>query len=145
MKYLIFLFSLFFNLQLIAQTTTVCTFNIKFENPSEGVHQWGNRKDQILKFIKIEDLDIIGIQEVVHSQIKYLEEGLEEYDRIGVARDDGKSKGEYSPIFYKKDRYSILDSATFWLSPNPDIPAKAWDAALPRVCNLGKICRSKNQ
>lgn len=139
MKYLIFLFSLFFNLQLFAQTTTVCTFNIKYENPNEGIHQWDNRKEQILSFIKMEDLDIIGMQEVVHSQIKYLEEGLSDYARIGVARDDGKSKGEYSPLFYKRERYSIIDSATFWLSPNPEVPAKAWDAALPRVCTWAKL------
>lgn len=138
MKNLIFIFSLFYCFWSNAQTK-VCTFNIKFENPKEGVHQWDNRKDQILNFIKIEDLDIIGMQEVVHSQIKYLEEGLEEYSRIGVARDDGKSKGEYSPIFYKKNRYSIVDSATFWLSPKPDIPAKGWDAALPRVCTWAKF------
>jgi endonuclease/exonuclease/phosphatase family metal-dependent hydrolase len=139
MRSLIFLFSLFLNFQLLAQTTKVCTFNIKFENPKEGVHQWDNRKDQILNFIKIEDLDVIGMQEVVHSQIKFLENNLEDYARIGVARDDGKIKGEYSPIFYKKDRFSIIDSATFWLSPNPEIPAKAWDAALPRVCTWAKL------
>ncbi|WP_296621806.1 endonuclease/exonuclease/phosphatase family protein [Marivirga sp.] len=139
MKYFTLIFFLLFNYQLIAQTTTVCTFNIKYENPNEGSHQWDNRKEQILNFIKIEDLDVIGMQEVVHSQIKYLKEGLADYARIGVARDDGKSKGEYSPIFYKKIRYSIIDSATFWLSPNPDVPAKAWDAALPRVCTWAKL------
>ena len=122
-----------------AQTTKVCTFNIKYENPKEGVHQWDNRREQVINFIKIEDLDIIGMQEVVHSQIEYLEAGLVGYGRIGVARDDGKRKGEYSPIFYKKNRYSIIDSATFWLSPNPEVPAKAWDAALPRVCTWAKL------
>ena len=75
MKYLIFIFFVFFTFELIGQSTTVCTFNIKYENPNEGVHQWDNRKEQILKFIKIEDLDIVGIQEVVHSQIQYLEAG----------------------------------------------------------------------
>lgn len=139
MRYFIFILFLFFHYQVFAQTTKVCTFNIKFDNPKEGVHQWDNRKDQILNFIKIEDLDIIGMQEVVHSQIEFLENNLEDYARIGVARDDGKSKGEYSPIFYKKDRFSIIDSATFWLSPNPEIPAKAWDAALPRVCTWAKL------
>ncbi|MGM0580310.1 MAG: endonuclease/exonuclease/phosphatase family protein [Bacteroidota bacterium] len=144
MRNLIFIFSLFFCFCSNAQTK-VCTFNIKFENPNEGVHQWDNRKEQILNFIKIEDLDVIGMQEVVHSQIRYLEKGLVDYARIGVARDDGKSKGEYSPIFYKKDKFSILDSATFWLSPNPEVPAKAWDAALPRVCTWAKLIDQKTK
>ncbi|HET8859557.1 endonuclease/exonuclease/phosphatase family protein [Marivirga sp.] len=139
MRNLIFIFSIFLSFQLNAQTTKVCTFNIKYENPKEGVHQWDNRKEQIINFIKIEDLDIIGMQEVVHSQIKFLKTGLVDYARIGVARDDGKQKGEYSPIFYQKKRYSIIDSGTFWLSPNPEVPAKAWDAALPRVCTWAKL------
>jgi endonuclease/exonuclease/phosphatase family metal-dependent hydrolase len=141
---MIFSVLLFFSLNLFSQTK-VCTFNIKYENPKEGVHQWDNRKGQILKFIKIEDLDIFGMQEVVHSQIGYLEKGLTEYARIGVARDDGKSKGEYSPIFYKTDCYELIDSATFWLSPNPEIPAKAWDAALPRVCTWAKLIDKKSK
>jgi endonuclease/exonuclease/phosphatase family metal-dependent hydrolase len=144
MKNLIFIFFLFYSFHSNAQTK-VCTFNIKYENPTEGVHQWDNRKEQILKFIKIEDLDILGMQEVVHSQIEYLADGLVEYARIGVARDDGKSKGEYSPILYKKARYSIIDSATFWLSPNPEIPAKAWDAALPRVCTWARFIDLKSK
>ncbi|WP_176223833.1 endonuclease/exonuclease/phosphatase family protein [Marivirga sericea] len=139
MRYLIFLLFILLNYQVYSQTTKVCTFNIKYENPKEGVHKWDNRKEQILKFIKIEDLDIVGMQEVLHSQIRFLENRLAEYARIGVARDDGKSKGEYSPIFYKRNRYSIIDSATFWLSPNPEIPARAWDAALPRVCTWAKL------
>jgi len=138
MKNLVFLLLLFTYYNSSAQTK-VCTFNIKYENPQEGLHQWDNRKEQILQFIKIEDLDIVGMQEVVHSQIEYLQDGLSDYARIGVARDDGKSKGEYSPIFFKKNRYAIVDSATFWLSPNPEIPAKAWDAALPRVCTWAKL------
>jgi len=144
MKNLVFLFLFLFNFYSSAQTN-VCTFNIKYENPKEGVHQWENRKVQILRFIKIEDLDILGLQEVVHSQIEFLEQGLSEYARIGVARDDGKSKGEYSPIFYKTDRYEVIDSATFWLSPNPEIPAKAWDAALPRVCTWARFIDLKSK
>ncbi|WKV13825.1 endonuclease/exonuclease/phosphatase family protein [Marivirga harenae] len=138
-RFAITIFALLIAVGSSAQTFKVCTFNIKYENPKEGVHQWDNRKDQILNFIQIEELDVFGMQEVLHSQIEFLECNLLEYGRLGVARDDGKTKGEYSPIFYKKNRFSILESGTFWLSPNPEIPAKAWDAALPRVCTWARL------
>jgi endonuclease/exonuclease/phosphatase family metal-dependent hydrolase len=145
-SFTIIILSLCLSISLNAQSFKACTFNIKYENPNEGVHQWGNRKDQILNFIKVEDLDVFGMQEVVQSQVEFLENNLVEYGRIGVARDDGKRKGEYSPLFYKKERYTILDSATFWLSPNPEIPGKAWDAALPRICTWARLIdlRSKD-
>lgn len=122
-----------------AQNIKVCTLNIKFENPSEGVHQWDNRKEHILSLINVEELDIFGMQEVLHSQIEYLETNLPKYERVGVARDDGNMQGEYSPIFYDKSKYALEDSDTFWLSSTPRVPAKAWDAAFPRICTWARL------
>ncbi|MEM9859250.1 MAG: endonuclease, partial [Bacteroidota bacterium] len=99
-----------------AQASKICTFNIRFENPNDGIHQWENRKESVINFIKVEDIDVVGMQEVLQSQIQYLETNLPHYQRIGVGRDDGHAKGEYSPIFYKKSKYQLLDSGTFWLS-----------------------------
>lgn len=56
------------------------------------------------------------------------------YDFVGVGRDDGKDKGEYSAIFYKKDKFKVLESATFWLSETPDKAGMGWDAACNRIC-----------
>ena len=51
------------------------------------------------------DLDIIGMQEVLVNQLNYLKSNLKDYDFVGVGREDGKEKGEYAPIFYRKDRF----------------------------------------
>lgn len=37
-----------------------------------------------------------------------LKNALPEYDYVGVGRNDGKTEGEYAPIFYKKDRIKCL-------------------------------------
>lgn len=131
-----FLILLFFvcTLPVLGQSTKLCTFNIRFENPKDGIHQWENRKESAVNFIKIEQIDVIGMQEVLHSQIQYLEKNLPDYQRVGVGRDDGKTQGEYSPIFFRKTKYQLLDSGTFWLSTDRTQPNKGWDAALPRVC-----------
>ncbi len=61
------------------------------------------------------------------------------YNYIGVGRDDGKLGGEFSAIFYKQDKFEILNHGNFWLSKITDSPNKGWDAALPRICTWGKF------
>lgn len=65
--------------------------------------------------------------------------GLDSYGYIGVGRDDGKEKGEYAAIFYKKNQLSLLDSGNFWLSPTPERASLGWDAACIRICTWGKF------
>ena len=64
---------------------------------------------------------------------------LPDYDYIGVGRDDGKEKGEYSPIFYKRERFKLLDSGHFWLAEDSTKPVKGWDAAYVRICTWGRF------
>ena len=65
---------------------------------------------------------------------------LEGYAFVGVGRDDGKDKGEFSPVFYKTDRFKLLDQGTFWISETPEkVGVKGWDAALPRICSYARL------
>ena len=58
----------------------------------------------------------------------------------GVGRDDGKEAGEYSAILYRKSRFRLLKTETFWLSPEPDKPgSKGWDAAYPRIVTWARF------
>ena len=117
-------------------TLNVMSFNIRYNNPADGVHAWPNRKDRVASVIRFHDADLIGMQEVLHGQIDDLEGLLPQYRWIGVGRDDGENGGEFSPIFYKKDRFSVLDAGTFWLSETPEvIGSKSWDAAITRIAN----------
>ena len=81
--------------------------------------------------------DIFGAQEVCHDQLEDMLSRLPDYGYIGVARDDGKTKGEYSPVFYRKERFEVLESGTFWLSETPNEVSFGWDAACRRVCSYG--------
>lgn len=71
------------------------TFNIRYDNPQDSLNNWQYRKDRVCQFIKDHELDIVGMQEVLHNQFQDLRAGLPEYDGIGVGRDDGKTAGEY--------------------------------------------------
>ncbi|MDX1638485.1 MAG: endonuclease/exonuclease/phosphatase family protein [Balneolaceae bacterium] len=112
----------------------VMSYNIRYHNPDDGINRWTNRRNRVANLVRFNRADIIGMQEVLHSQLKWLDQHLEGYAWVGVGRTDGKMKGEYSPIFYDTSRVDSLDSGTFWLSPQPDEPGVGWDAALPRIC-----------
>jgi len=117
----------------------VMTYNIRYDNPDDGVNRWDNRKEHVTSLIQKYDPDIIGIQEALKNQIDDLNGELTNYKWIGVGRDDGKEKGEYSPIFYNTDKLDLSEWGTFWLSETPSTPSKSWDAALPRICTWARL------
>ena len=118
----------------------VMTYNIRYDNPGDGDDAWPHRRDAMGRFIADEKIDIAGFQEVLIGQAKDLAERLTDYAWYGIGRDDGKTQGEMSPLFYRKDRFERLNEGTFWLSTTPDkVGSKGWDAALPRVCSWLKL------
>ncbi|RRQ49151.1 endonuclease [Maribacter algicola] len=123
------------------------SFNIRYDNPEDGPQNWHYRKDNIVRMINFYDLDIIGMQEVLVGQLNFLKQNLSEYETIGVGREDGATKGEYAPIFYRKNRLKTLQSGTFWLSETPNKVSKGWDADLERIATwaifLDKKTRKK--
>jgi endonuclease/exonuclease/phosphatase family metal-dependent hydrolase len=118
----------------------VMTFNIRFDNPKDGPDGWLHRKDKVASMVKLYAADIVGMQEALRTQIDDLAQRLPQYEWIGVGRQDGKDKGEFTPIFYNRDRVELLDKSTFWLSDTPDSAgSRAWDAALPRIVTWAKF------
>lgn len=133
--------ALLLSCSLSAQQLYVGTYNIRYNNPNdekEG-NAWAQRCPQLCDFINFEQPEIFGTQEVLVDQLHDLIKGLDGYGYIGVGRDDGKEKGEYAAIFYKKDQLSLLDSGNFWLSPTPERASLGWDAACIRICTWGKF------
>lgn len=121
-----------------AQTSyKVMSYNIRLDIASDGDNRWDNRKELLATQVKFHDPDFLGVQEALPQQMQYLDNTLTDYKPIGVGRDDGKDKGEYSAIFYKDKKFKMLQQSTFWLSPTPGVPSKGWDAAYNRVCTYG--------
>lgn len=132
-------FALMLSLAAIAQVE-VMTYNIRYNTKSDDGHAWPNRKDRLVATLYSFKADIMGLQEVLAGQKKDLEEMLKDYKTIGVGRDDGKDEGEFALIMYKKDKFKVLESGTFWLSKTPDVPgSKDWDAAITRICTWAKF------
>ena len=117
----------------------VMTFNIRYDEPRDGVNAWSNRKELVASMIRFHNADLVGVQEALKRQMDDLETLLPEYSWVGVGRGDGKTAGEYSAIFYRKARFKSLESATFWLSETPNVPSSGWDASYPRIVTWVKL------
>ncbi len=129
-----------------AQSIKVMTYNIRLDTPVDSVNQWPKRTQKVFDLIRKYDPDILGVQEAIHHQLIDLIKNLPEYEYIGVGRDDGKTKGEYSAILYKKKRFKVIQQNTFWLSKTPDVPgSKDWDAAITRVASWGILKDTKTK
>lgn len=110
------------------------TFNIRLNNPSDGKNAWTERQHDVIHLLTYYHPDVFGVQEALPEQMLGLQQGLKGYDHIGVGREDGKNKGEFSAVFYNKNVLKLLKSGNFWLSETPEIPGKGWDAACERIC-----------
>ncbi len=115
-------------------TLTVMSFNVRYINQKDGVNNWDNRKEKVAEVITSNNVDIAGLQEPWKDQIRDLKKLLPEYAWFGWSRDNGKSKGEFVPIFYKKDKFTVVEKGIFWLSETPEeIGSKGWDVKYPRI------------
>lgn len=130
---------------LIAQKSNkliVATYNLRYNNPQDGINAWPNRVNLVKGLIRFHDWDIFGTQEVLYNQIQDLE-ALSEFGWVGAGRDDGKLAGEFAALFYRKSRVEIIQSGNFWFSPTPDQPTMGWDAkCCKRICTWAK-CKDK--
>ena len=136
-------------------------------SPFEGELPWDQRRRGLIAQLRYHTRNsasspFICLQEVLNSQLKDIQDGLnapsasalamaskpgnrplrsnilsEEWDYIGVGREDGKKAGEYAPIFYRSSDYALLESSTVWLSETPSRPSKSWDASSTRIVTFG--------
>ncbi len=140
-NYLLILLFLNMSSQIQAQKhLNIMTFNIRYSTLRDSANAWLYRKDNASAQILFHETHILGVQEALHEQIVDLKERLPRFKYVGVGRDDGKTKGEYSAIFYDTTRLTVLQSQTFWLSETPSVAgSKSWDAAITRLVTWAKM------
>lgn len=137
---LLFLFSV---LPVEAEVLRLVTFNIRYDaKGDQGRRDWRARRGLVSETILEMAPDVLGLQEVVHGQLMDIKAAHPEFDVVGVARDDGKMRGEYSPLFFCKERFRLdeKEKGTFWLSDTPEKPGSVtWGNACTRVCSWARL------
>lgn len=120
---------------------TAASYNLRNANSADSLQGdgWGNRCPIIARLVQFHEFDIFGTQEGLRHQLDSLKTSLPKYDYIGVGRNDGKKEGEHAAIFYRIDKFELLEHGDFWLSETPEKPSVGWDAVLPRICTWGHL------
>lgn len=117
----------------------VMTYNVGNYTEKEGPRNWEGRKAYLLRVVRSQDPDIVGMQEPIKRQVNFFVRTLDGYGSVGVGRRNGLEKGEFNPILYKKREYSVLKSGTFWLSKTPGKPSFGWNADHKRIVTWAKM------
>jgi endonuclease/exonuclease/phosphatase family metal-dependent hydrolase len=120
-------------------TLRIATYNLRYENKKDTGNLWVDRSPVLINLIRFHDFDILGTQEGLKNQLDDVNTSLPYYERYGIARDDGKDKGEHCAIFFKRERFEMTDKGDFWLSDTPDQPGYGWDAIHNRICTWVKL------
>lgn len=113
------------------------TYNIRVDFGGDGENNWEFRRDFLAGQLQFYEPDFIGTQEGKAHQLQFIDSVLVDYGRIGISRDNSKTEGEFSAIYYDRKKFKPITDATFWLSETPDQKSKGWDAAYERVCTYG--------
>ena len=115
-------------------TVRVMTFNVRYDTAEDGDLAWPHRKEHVASVIRFHRPDVVGLQEPLEHQLDYLQEQLPAYDWVGVGRIDGETEGEHGPVGFRRDRFSLRDHNTFWLSETPHVTgSKHPEASYPRM------------
>ncbi len=123
----------------------VMTLNVRYDNPEDSINTWSRRVHIVSNFLKNEKPDLLGMQEVLANQYDYLDSVLTDYNSVGIGRNDGAKEGEMSPVFFRKERFELIRTKTFWLSGTPDIAgSKSWGAGLPRIVTWVELSEKNN-
>lgn len=124
---------------------TAMSYNIRYDNPEDGMNNWHKRKATLVHQIKGQAPDILGIQEGLIHQVSYLNNMFPNYNYVGVGREDGETTGEFAAIFYNTKKWQCLQDNTFWLSETPSVVSIGWDAALERICTYALLENTENK
>lgn len=135
-KIILVVFLLFASGSFYGQNLKIMTYNIRLDVASDGENAWPKRKDYFASQIQFYSPDVFGVQEATPNQVTDIASALPNYNKFGVGREEGGT-GEACTIYYKKDRFKVEQSNTFWLSETPNVVSRGWDAACNRVCTYG--------
>ena len=121
----------------ITQQITVMSFNVK--TTKTGAKGLPKRLNGVARTILREKPDSFGLQEAHADWRDALLGELGDAYAIACARGCSLESAEGVPIFYRKDKYELLEEDVFWLSPWPDRVSYAWGASFPRVTGIAVL------
>ena len=129
-----------------AEPVRVVSYNIRYGTASDGPNAWRLRRDKVFAALREEQPDVAGLQEALRFQLDEIQAAVPGYALLGGGRDDGKTRGEYSPLLVATSRFEVVSSRTDWHSDTPDVPGStSWGNTLPRICTSAVLRDRRDQ
>ena len=122
-----------------SEELTIMNTNLRCDSPTDLFKKsWFYRAELIAADIDSVRPDIIGFQEASFIHYNYLVDIMDGYESVMAYRDN-YVLSEGCPIFYRTDRFELIESGSFWLSETPLVMSKDWDSAHYRICIFVKL------
>lgn len=123
-----------------AEPLSVMSFNIRYGTANDGDNHWKLRREFLFDVVREAAPDLVGLQEALDGQVRELVAALPQYGVVGVGRDDGRTRGEYAAILYRRDRFHVSDAGTFWFSDTPEtVASRSWGNTITRICTWARF------
>jgi endonuclease/exonuclease/phosphatase family metal-dependent hydrolase len=119
---------------------TAMSFNIRYGTAKDGDNEWTRRRAMLFDLLREQDADIVGLQEALAFQIDEIVAAAPGYAVVGVGRDDGAARGEFTAILFRRARFRVADAGTFWFSDTPGVPGStSWGNTITRICTWSRL------
>ncbi len=112
----------------------VFSFNLRIISENDGINIFYNRKEGIIEAITAHAPHLIGFQEANDCMRDFLRDNLNDYTLIGCGR-NSDYRGEGTPLAFRNDKFQLIRSESFWLSPTPNTPGSRFEdqSSCPRI------------
>lgn len=101
------------------EATRVMSFNVRCVSDKEGSIY--TRSQIVTAILDQYAPDSFGVQEATPEWLDIIDDKLDDlYARVGEGRSPIEMFTEYSAVYYRKDKFNLLDSGTIWLSETPE-------------------------
>ena len=122
---------------------SVMSFNIRYLiNERDDLPQNENgpkRRERVIRVIREQAPDLLGLQEVTEEWMKVLDGALsEEYVFFGVGY-GGDAGSSTTPVAYRRDAFDVIEIGTRWLSDTPETHSKVEESTLYRVMSFALL------
>ena len=123
------------NIVSVKDMVSVMSFNVRV---GHSVSMQGSAS----KLLKTYMPDLIGVQEADSEWMGALtgRMGKNGYAAVGIGR-DSEGTGERTAIFYRKDKFELIDHKTMWLTDTPDEVSKVEGSESRRIVTVATFKR----
>lgn len=115
----------------------IASYNIRCDVVADDKsgNSWEIRKYPLIDLIFEKDFDMVGIQEPYQNQIDDLNDLLDGYGNVSAPY----ATKSFLAIYFKNNKFKVLDEGMFWLSETPDRKSMGWDADEYRIVHWAKF------